>query len=110
MEKSPYFARIDFKEGYEAPETLYLGIASLRNQETEDTLVIDWRAPIANLYYEGELGTTFYATDSDQFEVELLLKRQFKIQEGEMPMVDTSEIINDDFLLEILVMKLLLVK
>ncbi len=102
MEKSPYFARIDFKEGYEAPETLYLGIASLRNQ-AEDTLVIDWRAPIANLYYEGELGTTFYATDSDQFEVELLLKRQFKIQEGEMlSMVDTSEIINDDFLLEIL--------
>ena len=65
MEKSPYFARIDFKEGYEAPETLYLGIASLRNQ-AEDALVIDWRAPIANLYYEGELGTTFYATDSDQ--------------------------------------------
>lgn len=102
MEKSPYFARIDFKEGLEPRETLYLGIASLRNQ-TEDTLVIDWRAPIANLYYEGELGTTFYATDTDQFEVELLLKRQFKIQDGEMlSMVDTTEIINDDFLLEIL--------
>ncbi|MHC5267951.1 RNA polymerase recycling motor HelD [Enterococcus sp. LJL98] len=102
MEKSPYFARIDFKEGIEAPETLYLGIASLRNQK-EDTLVIDWRAPIANLYYEGELGTTFYETDTDRFEVELLLKRQFKIQDGELlSMVDTTEIINDDFLLEIL--------
>ncbi len=102
MEKSPYFGRIDFKEGVENPETLYLGIASLRDKE-ENTLIIDWRAPIANLYYEGELGTAFYATDTDQFEVELLGKRQFKIQDGQLvSMADTSEVINDDFLLEIL--------
>lgn len=102
MEKSPYFARIDFKEGIEPEETLYLGIASLRNKN-EDTLVIDWRAPIANLYYDGTLGPTFYSTDTDHFEVDLLLKRQFKIQDGEMiSMVDTAENINDDFLLEIL--------
>lgn len=102
MEKSPYFARIDFKEGTEPEETLYLGIASLRNKN-EDTLVIDWRAPIANLYYDGTLGPTFYSTDTDRFEVDLLLKRQFKIQDGEMiSMVDTAENINDDFLLEIL--------
>ena len=102
MEKSPYFARIDFKEGLEPEETLYLGIASLRDKN-EDTLVIDWRAPIANLYYEGTLGPTSYSTDTDSFDVELLLKRQFKIQDGEMiSMVDTAENINDDFLLEIL--------
>lgn len=102
MEGNPYFARIDFTEGKEARETLYLGIASLRNQQ-EDTIIIDWRAPIANLYYEGELGTTFYETDSERYEVELLLKRQFKIQEGQiLSMVDTSEVINDEFLLEIL--------
>jgi Superfamily I DNA and RNA helicases len=102
MKKSPYFARIDFTEANEPRETLYLGIASLRDSK-EDTIIIDWRAPIANLYYEGELGPTFYETDEDRFEVELLLKRQFKIQDGEMQsMVDTSEIINDEFLLEIL--------
>ena len=102
MSGNPYFARIDFTEGNEPRETLYLGIASLRDNK-ENTLVIDWRAPIANLYYEGELGTTFYETESDRFEVELLLKRQFKIQDGQLQsMVDTSEIINDDFLLEIL--------
>ncbi len=55
----------------------YLGIASLRDQQ-EETIVIDWRAPIANLYYEGELGETFYETETDRFTVELLLKRQFK--------------------------------
>lgn len=102
MSGNPYFARIDFTEAQEAPETLYLGIASLRDQD-ENTIVIDWRAPIANLYYEGELGPTFYETDHDRYEVDLLLKRQFKIQEGQiLSMVDTSEVINDEFLLEIL--------
>jgi DNA helicase-2/ATP-dependent DNA helicase PcrA len=101
MEGNPYFARIDFQEETE-PETLYLGIASLRDT-TEETIVIDWRAPIANLYYEGELGKAYYETSVDKIDVDLLLKRQFKIQEGEiLSMVDTSEVINDDFLLEIL--------
>ncbi|EOT42573.1 RNA polymerase recycling motor HelD [Enterococcus dispar] len=102
MAGNPYFARIDFKEGQENKETLYLGIASLRDKNQE-TIVIDWRAPIANLYYEGELGPAFYETDHDRYEVELLLKRQFKVQDGQMlSMVDTSEVINDEFLLEIL--------
>lgn len=102
MAGNPYFARIDFKEGQENKETLYLGIASLRDKNQE-TIVIDWRAPIANLYYEGELGPAFYETDHDRYEVELLLKRQFKIQDGQiLSMVDTSEVINDEFLLEIL--------
>lgn len=101
MSNNPYFARIDFREESDT-ETLYLGIASLRDPQ-EETIVIDWRAPIANLYYEGELGPTFYETDHDRFDVELLLKRQFKIQEGQiLSMVDTSEVINDEFLLEIL--------
>ena len=101
MANNPYFARIDFQEETET-ETLYLGIASLRDKD-EETIVIDWRAPIANLYYEGELGETFYETDTDRFTVDLLLKRQFKIQNGQLQsMVDTSEIINDEFLLEIL--------
>lgn len=102
MSGNPYFARIDFTEGNEPKETLYLGISSLRDSK-EETIVIDWRAPIANLYYEGELGPTFYQTDTDEFEVELLLKRQFKISDGQLlSMVDTSEVINDEFLLEIL--------
>lgn len=101
MTNSPYFARIDFTEDKEK-ETLYLGIASLRATD-EETIVIDWRAPIANLYYEGELGETYYETDTDKINVSLLLKRQFKIQEGHiLSMVDTADVINDEFLLEIL--------
>ena len=91
MKDSPYFARIDFKEDRET-ETLYLGIASLRDL-AEETIVIDWRT-IANLYYEGEIGPAFYETETDRIDVDLQLKRQFKIQEGRiLSMVDTSEVI-----------------
>lgn len=102
MKNTPYFARIDFSEGDDVQETLYLGIASLRNP-SDEPIIVDWRAPIANLYYEGELGSTYYETDHERFEVFLSLKRQFKIQDGSLiSMVDTSEAINDEFLLEIL--------
>ncbi|MDN5810228.1 MAG: DNA helicase, partial [Tetragenococcus koreensis] len=102
MAQTPYFARIDFKEEQETAETLYLGIASLRDKK-DDTIIIDWRAPIANLYYEGELGEAYYSANKETFTVDLLLKRQFKIQKGQLlSMVDTSEMINDDFLLDIL--------
>lgn len=102
MNGNPYFARIDFTENTAEKETLYLGISSLRDKD-ENTIVIDWRAPIANLYYEGELGPTFYETDTERFTVDLLLKRQFKIQGGQiLSMVDTTDVINDEFLLEIL--------
>ncbi|MDN6640632.1 MAG: AAA family ATPase [Tetragenococcus sp.] len=102
MVESPYFARIDFQEEQEPTETLYLGIASLRDQK-DNTIVIDWRAPIANLYYEGELGEAYYTANKETFMVELLLKRQFKIQNRQLlSMVDTSEMINDDFLIDIL--------
>lgn len=102
MAQSPYFARIDFREDQEPTETLYLGIASLRDKN-DNTIIIDWRAPIANLYYEGELGEAYYKANKETFHVDLLLKRQFKIQNGQLlSMVDTSEMINDDFLLDIL--------
>lgn len=101
MKNSPYFARIDFTE-LDEPETLYIGVASLRDQK-EEPVIIDWRAPIANLYYEGKLGKTSYQTEHESFEVDLQLKRQFQIKQGQLlALVDTSEAINDEFLLSIL--------
>lgn len=102
MAENPYFAKIDFSEDAEAKESLYLGIASLQDP-TDEPIIVDWRAPIANLYYEGELGETSYESNDGVIPITLYLKRQFKIREGQiLSMVDTSEAINDDFLLDIL--------
>lgn len=101
MSGNPYFARIDFNE-YMEEETLYIGIASLRNKD-EAPVVIDWRTPVANLFYEGEIGKASYESVDGVHDVELLLKRQFKIRDGEIQsMADTSDTLTDDLLLEIL--------
>ncbi len=40
---NPYFARIDFQEGREKPETIYIGLGSFTN-EAGKFLIYDWRA------------------------------------------------------------------
>lgn len=53
LEKSPYFARIDFHEtGEPKTETIYIGLASFSDRP-DHFLVYDWRAPISSIYYDG---------------------------------------------------------
>ena len=47
----PYFAKIDFREtGTISTENLYIGKMSLAKYEDQEIVIVDWRAPIANLY------------------------------------------------------------
>jgi len=101
--KSPYFCRIDFKEdGYET-ESFYIGIYGFRKANTIETLIYDWRAPISSLFYDYELGPASYKCPSGNIEGELLLKRQFRIENGELKlMFDSNIAIEDDILQDIL--------
>ncbi|UQS84062.1 RNA polymerase recycling motor HelD [Bombilactobacillus thymidiniphilus] len=93
---SPYFGRIDITENSEN-DTLYIGVASLSNND--DFLVYDWRAPIAAIYYNGNLGAVKYATPDGQQTVKLNRKRQFSISNGQINnMFDTNETIGDEIL------------
>ena len=52
----PYFARVDFVEnGTEKRDAFYLGKTFVTDHQNLEQVVIDWRAPIADLYYEGRL-------------------------------------------------------
>lgn len=52
----PYFARVDFVEnGTEKRDAFYLGKTFVTDHKNLEQVVIDWRAPIADLYYEGRL-------------------------------------------------------
>lgn len=56
VKQSPYFARVDFVEnGTNIRDAFYLGKVMITDHETLEQIVIDWRAPIADLYYEGRL-------------------------------------------------------
>jgi len=96
----PYFARIDFIEkGKEAAEKLYIGKMSLIREEDQKLLIVDWRAPVANLYYEGRLGSASYECPDGKIEGTLKLKRQFSIDKGELKEIfDIDITTNDEFL------------
>ena len=46
-----------------------------------EPIVVDWRAPIANLYYEGRIGKASYKVLDEEIFGEIFLKRQFIIEE-----------------------------
>lgn len=96
----PYFARVDFQEtGESKTEELYIGKMSLSRDEDQEIVIVDWRAPIANLYYEGRLGLSSYICPDGSIEGELLLKRQFAINTGELEEIfDIDITTNDEFL------------
>lgn len=81
----PYFGRIDFKElGKEDFQPYYIGKTSITRRKDEERFVIDWRTPIAGLYYSGELGDVMYNAPGGLYMGELKLKRQYEIQERQL--------------------------
>lgn len=98
--KKPYFARIDFKQkGSNQREQFYIGKTSLLRDGEFTPLVVDWRAPISTLYYEGRLGENQYESEGDLYEGELFLKRQIAIEDGKLvDFIDVDITTNDAFL------------
>lgn len=96
----PYFARIDFKEmDSNKKEKIYIGKMSLMRDEDQEVIIVDWRAPIANLYYEGRLGEADYWCPGGNVKGELTLKRQFSINESILQEIfDIDITTNDEFL------------
>ncbi|MFY4775000.1 RNA polymerase recycling motor HelD [Metabacillus sp. RGM 3146] len=104
LQKSPYFARIDFKENDEREsEQIYLGINSFQDAETDTFLIYDWRAPISSVYYDFGVGPASYEAHDETIEGEVTLKRQYIIRNGKMnSMFDTGITIGDELLQEVL--------
>ncbi|MGF7437398.1 RNA polymerase recycling motor HelD [Lentilactobacillus senioris] len=103
MEINPYFARLDFHEnGEQNAETIYIGMASFTDRP-DHYLIYDWRAPISSIYYDGGIGEVTYQTPAGEQTVDVKLKRQFQIADGEIKTVfDTEEVVGDQMLLDAL--------
>ncbi|KRL90434.1 RNA polymerase recycling motor HelD [Lactobacillus kalixensis] len=103
LEKSPYFARVDFKEqNADKTETIYIGLGSFADDD-DNFLIYDWRAPISSIYYDGKLGQVSYNSPEGEITVDMTKKRQFQIKDGKIEnMFDTNESIGDQMLLSAL--------
>lgn len=76
----PYFARIDVKEnGCSNVENLYIGKISVIDSNSQEPIIIDWRSPIANLYYDGRIGISSYLVNNKKIDCFISLKRQYFI-------------------------------
>lgn len=98
--ETPYFSRIDF-ETQEGKETFYIGLTGI--DKDYEPLVYDWRAPIANLYYNYGLGPSSYEGIEGRIEGTTSLKRQFDIKMGVLKNIYDNELGLSD---ELLVMTL----
>ncbi len=104
MIKSPYFGRFDFKEDdFDHTEKIYIGIYNLMDEETNSILVYDWRSPISSMFYQCEVGRGSYNSPVGIIYGDILMKRQYKIENSKLKyFFDSSIRINDEILQQVL--------
>jgi DNA helicase-2/ATP-dependent DNA helicase PcrA len=101
IRKKPYFCRIDLRsESHTTAEKIYIGKASLFRRDNHLPIIIDWRSPVANLYYEGRLGSVQYEAEQGTVHCELILKRQYSIEEGQLEDIRDIDVTARDELLQ----------
>lgn len=103
MLMNPFFARVDFvEENSSEVEKIVIGLYSLED-EKGNLLVHDWRAPVCSLYYDSMPGDVQYASPSGTIVGRMTLKRQYRMENGQLKYyVDTQMSIDDHLLLDIL--------
>lgn len=97
----PYFGRLDFqaREDGSTIVPIYIGTHTYYDSKNKINLIYDWRAPISGMFYDYELGGAFYNSPSGKIEGEILLKRQYRIRQGQMEfMIESSLTVHDDIL------------
>ena len=82
--KAPYFGRIDFRETKGQEEKIYIGKQSVSSSKDGEEIVVDWRTPVADLYYSGTGGYAYYKSPNGIIEGNLSLKRKFLFKEDEL--------------------------
>lgn len=102
LKESPYFGKVNFEDnGY--AEQIYVGRYGLIPEGSFDAAVVDWRAPVASLFYKGTLGETSYKSPDGEVPVDILARRQIMIKKGKLEGFFDSDVdVKDDILQMIL--------
>lgn len=100
LEKSklnPYFARIDFKS--DIKYICYIGKKGVIDYDN-NIITVDWRAPISSLYYDSNIGTAEYNSPEGLVKGELILKRQYTIEDSQLISFNDVDTVSNDELLK----------
>ena len=97
--EKPYFARIDFiSDDLNTKEICYIGKIGTMDADNK-IITVDWRTPIASLYYDSPVGTTSYMAPSGKINGNLLVKRQYDINNRKLiSFQDVDSVSNDELL------------
>lgn len=96
----PYFARIDFKDEDALEEIeCYIGKVGV-SDENNKLITVDWRAPVASLYYDANVGEASYEAPIGLIKGDLLLKRQYEIEDGQLKSFQDIDTVASDELLK----------
>lgn len=100
IKQNPYFGRVDFKTEDEVIK-VYVGIYGFNYENCN--YIFDWRAPISNLFYDYGIGKAKYEAPIGPINGDIILRRQYKIENGTIERIIENEInINDEMLQEVL--------
>jgi len=95
-----YFARLDYIPAGSRPETWYLGRWGVLDPVTLTPVVVDWRSPVANLYYSGQIGPMDYEAPDGQVRGELTLKRMLTVRDRDLLSLFDSGIVSQEAYLQ----------
>lgn len=98
--KKPYFTRIDFTEQSGTQQVYYIGKYGVTRTDDHEVQVVDWRAPVANLYYSGQIGPMHYIAPDGEVAGELTLKRQIGIEDGVLQTIFDTDVVSQDAYLQ----------
>lgn len=87
---NPYFARIDFRENGEDADSFYIGLSTVEDEDNFDIFVFDWRSPVANMFYDFEVGPAYYDAPVRRIEGHIDFTRQYNIKNGEIVFMHNS--------------------
>ena len=98
--KKPYFAKVRLKFPHaDEPKDIYIGAAGMTD-EMRRHFIVDWRSPVAEVYYNQSNGQTSYEANGRTIEVDLQLRRQFDLDRDVLnSYFDTTVAIEDPLLL-----------
>ena len=100
IKQNPYFGRVDFKTEDEVIK-VYVGIYGFNYENCN--YIFDWRTPIASLFYDYGIGKAKYEAPIGPINGDIILRRQYKIENGTIERIIENEInINDEMLQEVL--------